>query len=1121
MARDKAYFEAEKKIEKALKSGATELDLSNMKLTELPESIGQLILLLKLDIGGDSWKDDKNQLTQLPDSVGQLTRLTELNLSSNQLTTLPESLGQLTQLTVLDLSNNQLTTLVESLGQLTQLTELDLSNNQLTTLPAWLGQFTQMQVLSLSSIHLKTFPPWLSQFRKLRILDLSRNQHITLPESFQSNSWQVLDTLSLMFNSLSTLPNWLGELPNLKNLYIGCNSFTNVPACIGNLKNLQRLRIQGREAKLKNIPKWIGDLRQLIILDFNDNSIETLPAEIQHIQTLQEIDFGNNQLTSIPSFLDQLKELKVIWLYGNNLVDVPPFILHLEHLTTLSLKDNPLNPELAEAYKQGLDDIKAYLGARAEGEVTLNEAKLILVGEGGVGKTSLLAALHGEEWVENRETTYGMEVDVTSLILTDPLTSTEITFNGWDFGGQDIYRHTHQLFFTAPAVYLAVWEPRRGPEQSRVAEWIKIIKHRAYDESRPDLRPRVLVVATHGGPKERLAHIDEQALRDEFGDMIAGFYHVDSKPDENGIFYQLDQLKNAIAREAASISSVGRSVPHSWKKILNAIRKRSAREPYISYSQYEALCSRQGVSKRLANLYTIILNELGYLIHYRNDETLRDTVILKPDYLSKAVSFILDDKATKEANGLIEHRRLGEIWDDPARPVRERYPSKLHPIFLKLMEQFDLSYQVNLPEVEALPTSLMAQLVPSVRSEGWEKDWVLKPGDVERTQVCRISDAQTGRTVEVEGLIYRLIVRLHRYSLGRKNYLQSRHWKTGLILDDGYNGRAFIEDVGGDIYVTVRAAYPERFLFHLCSEVQWLVDNFWKGLNAKLFVPCPTTECKGLLEIDEIMDFKNAGMPKVRCSVCANFHEIDSLMATMRPKPEWQDAVEILRNDHKQILQAADIGFDSLRTQLRVLMSQADEQYEELLRWLSDPAKDGPRLFSFEPLNRSVFDPRAWTKETFRLILWCEHSKLPLPYINGLTSTKGVYEIELTREWFKKAAPVLKVVTGTLSLILPVASSGIKLAVEEAAYKTIEKQLDFGKEIIEASLTGSEKVVEWLGDKDETSIERGLGTRAEGSILRELHAFLAKEDPSFGELVRVTNKRQEFLWVHEKFAGEY
>ena len=39
----------------------------------------------------------------------------------------------------------------------------------------------------------------------------------------------------------------------------------------------------------------------------------------------------------------------------------------------------------------------------------------------------------------------------------------------------------------------------------------------------------------------------------------------------------------------------------------------------------------------------------------------------------------------------------------------------------------------------------------------------------------------------------------------------------------------------------------------------------------------------------------------------------------------------------------------------------------------------------------------------------------------------------------------------------------------------------------------------------------------------ELHALLKAKDPGLGGLVRVMNKnkRQEFLWVHEKFAGEY
>jgi Leucine-rich repeat (LRR) protein len=129
MAKDAAYREAEKKIQEALESGATELDLSGTystfdeeKLSELPDSLWECKQLESLTIS-------RTKLTTLPDSLGQLTQLTNLNLSSNQLTTLPDSLGQLTQLWSLELNMNRLTTLPKSLGQLKQLRKLYLSNN--------------------------------------------------------------------------------------------------------------------------------------------------------------------------------------------------------------------------------------------------------------------------------------------------------------------------------------------------------------------------------------------------------------------------------------------------------------------------------------------------------------------------------------------------------------------------------------------------------------------------------------------------------------------------------------------------------------------------------------------------------------------------------------------------------------------------------------------------------------------------------------------------------------------------------------------------------------------------------------------------------------------------------
>ena len=146
---------------------------------------------------------------------------------------------------------------------------------------------------------------------------------------------------------------------------------------------------------------------------------------------------------------------------------------------------------------------------------------------------------------------------------------------------------------------------------------------------------------------------------------------------------------------------------------------------------------------------------------------------------------------------------------------------------------------------------------------------------------------------------------------------------------------------------------------------------------------------------------------------------------------------------------------------------------------------------------------------------------MPLPSLDGEDSKKGVYDIELTREWFRRAAPYLKLLTGTLTLVLPVASSGGKLALDEKAYKAVEEQLDFSRNVIAATIGEGAKIGEFMGATDKTTLEHGEAIRAQGATLRELHALLKAKDPGFGGLVRVMNKRQEFLWVHPQFEKEY
>lgn len=1134
MARHKAYRKAEQKIEEAGLTGATELNLSVNwdgndleRLTELPESLSRLTQLQSLELTG-------NQLSTLPDSLSQLTQLRSLKLSLNQLTTLPDSLGQLTQMQSLDLSDNRLTALPESLSQLTQLQSLDLSNNRLTAPPESLSQLTQLQSLNLSNTQLTSLPESLVQMRQLQLLDLSRNELRAIPEWL--GELTQLRSLDLSNNRLTVLPQSLGQLKDLRVLALWQNSLRALPASIGQLRKLEKLLLPINQ--LKTIPKSIGALKSLTTLDFGHvsahteksrserkaagNPLGTVPDCVARLYNLRSLGLDGCEVSSIPDWLSDLPNLSVLELRENNLQDLPASLHKLETLAHLSLDTNPLNPELAAAYEEGVDAVKRYLRLKAEAQAVLYEAKLILIGEGEVGKSCLLGALRGDPWDKDRTTTHGIEIKPTKV--TNSSTGTEITLNAWDFGGQRVYRPTHQLFFSSPAVYLVVWKPREGPQQGFVKEWIKLVKHR-------EPEARVLVVATHGGPRERQPDIDRQEIWDLFGkDTVIDFFHIDSKPDDKtGTCKGLEELKDAIARVAASLPEVGRSVPMRWQEVRQALKETG--EAYLPLDQVLTICGEHKMSEAEAQDFVRISHRLGHLIHYGHDPRLKEMIILKPDWLATAVSFVLDDEETREKNGLVTFNRLGELWSDKQRDADFRYPSKVHPMFVALMERFDLSYRVAGSPLggQLAETHLIAQLVPDIRPEAAiAREWPdeTAEGDEQQVQTCLIVD-EKGQSAPAEGLFYQLIVRLHKFSLGRRDFDASVHWQRGLILDDDYNGRALLEHAGNDVRITVRAAYPSNLLAVLTHEVKWLVENFWEGLNCRVVVPC-TDPCgknepgTGLFEVEKLIRSKRPERPEYPCPVCNEWQNIDHLLknapAARRPSIELLLA-EGFGDIRSRLDQLRQQGLELNQNQKR-MMSQVQDAFHGLMLSMKDEGKDGPRLFSLEPVERSAFNPNGWAKKKFRVTLWCEHTRLPLPLLNK-NDDEGVYEFDVTREWFAKAAPFLKALTGTLSLVLPVAASATKLALDEVTYKGLEKQLDLGKNCATAMLTAIGDTGEWLAEKKGPGAERFGTIRAHGGILREFQVWLKKEDPAFGDLRRVLNKQKEFMWVHRDYEHEY
>ncbi|RRS01970.1 leucine-rich repeat domain-containing protein [Glycomyces terrestris] len=1026
-------------IADAKRSGSTSLDCSRWNLTAVPDGIRDLKYLTSLDLS-------VNGITRLPEWIGELTNLTSLNLFGNRIAALPESIGDLAELSWLNLGDNQLTALPASIGRLGSLVRLDLDANRITALPGAVGRLS-----------------------RLRRLDLHRNQLTDLPAS-------------------------LARLQALTWLDAGDNRFGALPEPITELTGLTWLELH--RTGLTELPESIGRLVRLVHLGLDSNRLSTLPRSITALTSLDRLNLNRNQFKELPEHIGAVPALSRLDVEKNGLRSLPRSLLDLEHLASLYLDGNLLPPEQRAAAETGLPELRKLIERTEVEGADFRESKLVLVGEGEVGKSSLLAAMRGEPFDAARGSTHGIEVKTLELTGPGGEPSSAITLNAWDFGGQKAYRPTHQLFFTAPAVYAVVWKARQGPMQGFVDYWIDLIRRRTSDE-----HVRIHIVATHTDTEGQHPRIDQAALKERHGDLIGGFHFVDSRTGRG-----VAALKAALWESAAAMPQINREVPASWRNLRRSLLESG--ESYLEYADYERRAAAYGLDAEAARALARIATQLGYWIHYPEIPGLDDIVVLKGDWLSTAVSIVLDDDLTANRHGLVEHPRLAELWH-PAPGTRHRYDPKLHPALVRLMEKYDISYRIP-PQGGRPESSLVAQLLdeaPPPLEEVWDRFGARLAHDV---QLCEFIDANDAKGVP-EGLMHRLIVRWHRHSLGRERFEDGVHWQGGFVIQPDRYSRALVRLEGQRLRVEVKAVYPEQFLHEFVQDLEEYAGELWPGFKLKRLVPCagvcadPAGSQRGLFGMERLLTRRADGKRTAECRRCWADVPIDGLLRRRAAADGEDDAVVAVRPD------AAPVELGAIEQ-----WSQMRQDLQRIVDLLSDEAADGPRVYSVE-----LRDRQAWTKRLshvgIRVVLWCEHSRLPLYVLDG-DPASGVFDIDVPRDWLVKSAPLIKNTLKVLwSTVLPGASVAADLVFPSFDPTAIENHLELAEE--------SFKVIAELGEVEADPTTdlpwgNGAGAAHSGAELRRLHAFLNKTDPGYGGLERVRD-RGRFLWVHPRFATEY
>ncbi|MFI5355530.1 MAG: COR domain-containing protein, partial [Desulfobaccales bacterium] len=386
------------------------------------------------------------------------------------------------------------------------------------------------------------------------------------------------------------------------------------------------------------------------------NQLTALPPEMGRLSQLGQMDVRDNQLTALPPEIRNLKKLKILQIRGNPLaVPLPPEIVE-------KIDD----PQAILSYYFSLAQAQERAAARP-----LNEAKVLVVGQGKVGKTCLIKRLLLGTYNPREGKTEGIDIHRWQTGEGEE----RIRLNVWDFGGQEILHATHQFFLTQRSLYLLVLDSRQDEESNRLEYWLKLIE--SFGAGSP-----VLVAATQGD--EHPMELDWRGLQAAYP-MIRGFVkRVSAKTGEG-----LPELRDKIAREVSQMGHVRDPLPDSWfavKDELAGMANRHKRKTdYLPFKRYEKICRERQISE-VESRRTLMgyLHDLGIALHYQQEHP---DFVLNPEWVTNGVYKIIHARLLSDQKGVLNLGDLGTILP------KRRYPQDKHLFILDLMSRFELLFE--------------------------------------------------------------------------------------------------------------------------------------------------------------------------------------------------------------------------------------------------------------------------------------------------------------------------------------------------------------------------------------------------------------------------------------------
>ena len=636
----------------------------------------------------------------------------------------------------------------------------------LQSLRLWDNQFIEHSSLKdltlLQSLNLRgnaiSDSSFLKGMKQLQYLDLGGNN---ISDCSFLKEMKQLQSLDLGGNKISDFSFFKG-LKQLQYLDLSVNEISDC-SFIKDLGQLQSLEL--RENKISDC-SYIKELKQLQSLDLSDNEISDC-SFLKDLKQLQFLDLGKNKISDIVPLKD-LCNLNRASFYDNQISELPEWITSFGAeigygqggFDRLDFFANPLTHPPKEIVEQGNEAIRNYFNsiASVEGQtVRLKEVKLILIGDGMAGKTSLLKRLQGMEFDKDESQTHGINVvtlDSRGMPELDDLDDLAgLRIHCWDFGGQEIMHASHRFFLSERSVYILVLDSRTDNNKYH---WLKHIEK--YGGRSP------LIVVMNKIDENPAYNIEQNQINKTFPWIKNRFHRISCKSGEG-----TTELVHRIGEAILESSLFGTELSPDWIEIKQQLEAETRTQRYISHARWQTICEMHNVSDS-SSQQTLLryLHDLGVVVYYEKLQ-LANLYVLDPHWVTVGVYKIINSQKT--CNGYLQEKDLEQILNeevvngneyDPARNNTFSYSREEQSYLLGIMKQFELCYEFD--------SEAGSYIIPDLLPKELENE----PSFEAKRSVCLVFEYD----YLPSSIITRLMLRF------RNEIVSEQQWRYGMLLDN-------------------------------------------------------------------------------------------------------------------------------------------------------------------------------------------------------------------------------------------------------------------------------------------------------------------------------------------------